>query len=830
VKSASPSSFKIYFVSLIVLFACHANAWNTPNIKSLGNKFTKYTWTGNGFATNLNWSNPANWCGTYQDGACRGASTAPAATDVVIFDDVCGAHCNANIDANVTIEAIMMMSTYTGTITQNTFNVTVTGAFGNAWSQAAGTFQGGSGTLTIGGAVAQKFTLSGGNLIGGSGAISIGSTTNSDNAVFSGGNFTASSTTTSIKSPADFRGLNSFTHNGGLVLFRTGTAPANGFWFTGNAMIFNDVKFDGPTSSLNQLNATTLVMDGNLYLYGAALSTVQYNNGTVELRVGNVIRGGASFIGSLVTKFTGTGLQTIDMTATTVTSYPGIWVAQTAITGSFKVIGTTITMYGGFLTTGDLGTIAHNSVAYGFYSINTTPAANGYDTQGYVTFPNLTLGGNTIRLAIGTVKAVDLIVDGNGSANDSNGAGVVEISGNVSFTAGGQYQGNVKFLFNGAGAQVVDCTGAAICGLPYVEVNKGAPALSFVGTPQFHAGFNYIAGGFTPPTTAQFSWGSGAISASITSNGIIWNNVIIGGTYNATHSITFNDILKVSGNLTIGNANSNNKTLVGTIEVTGNMNCSANATGLRWTAAGNGWIKMVGANPTIDFSVCNAAPSGGGTIVLPQLEIAVSGTASTSSTFIFTQYKLTSGAANFIGSTISANIASGTTFAPGATEWGNLSFPLAGSFTLSGTAKINGNLNLTIGGGGTVITGGTFDVYGNVTAGGFGFSGTVTQILHGNDSTYSRTSTIFPSGTITVAKNAGKTVTLASNVTLNNNQSINVTSGNIDIGSAAQTLTLSGTGNITLAAGTTVALSGGTLMIGGSSVPAGPYSGGTITP
>ncbi len=141
-----------------------------------------------------------------------------------------------------------------------------------------------------------------------------------------------------------------------------------------------------------------------------------------------------------------------------------------------------------------------------------------------------------------------------------------------------------------------------------------------------------------------------------------------------------------------------------------------------------------------------------------------------------------------------------------------------------GATNIQGNLivNTAANNGCT----GSLDVYGNVTWAGAGFGGAVAITLRGNDSSWTRTAGVLPTGLITVAKTAGQKVTLGSNLTLNANQSISVTGGSIDLNN--RTLTLSGTGNVTLAGGTFVKLSSGTLMIGGVSIPVGPYSGGNI--
>jgi hypothetical protein len=829
VKNGSHFFQSLQTIVLILFFSSAANAWNTPIIGG-GNSYTKYTWTGANFAVNSNFSNPLNWCGSYIDGACQGAATAPGGTDTVVFNAICGAHCNATIDTNITINGVMLASDYTGTISQGAFNVTVTGSTGNGWSQAAGTWLGGAGTLTIGAGVTQVFKFTGGTFTGGSGAVAIGHSQSADIAYFTGGNFTASSTTTSINGVADFRGLTSFAHNNGTFIFNGGTnSTVGGDWFTGTSAVFNNVQIVGPTSSNISMNSTTMTVDGTLTLSGASLSTVQYGPGTIDVRQGSVYRTQAQFTGSVVIKLTGTGMQTIDMTGTINTNFPAIWAAQTAVTGSVKFVGTTITVNGGFWTTGNMGTIDHGNLAFTFYDTN--PAAGLFDTQGYVQFPNLTIGGNALRVSFGTVKAVNLVINSGGSANSTNTTGVVEVTGNVTFAAAGSiWPSVVKLLMNGTGNQVVDCTGATTCGMPSLEVNKTSGDVSFVGTPAIFHDFNYItAGSFTVPTNIQFGYGSNTAIPNVTSNGINWNNVIRGGIASSSHGLTFVDLLQVSGNLTLSNTNSSNDTLGGQVDLTGNLSCTASATGMRWQAASNGLLRFVGVNQTIDMSACNATPSSSGLVVLPRVEIANTGTVSSTSSFQIPKYTFTSGAADFRGSTITLSVNSGLANTAGTTAFGNLIVNASGG-TLNGTYVVNGDLTLNSTVNGQSISGGTFDVYGNVIESNQGYVGSMAMILHGTNSTITRTSVGIPTGTITVAKNAGQKVTLLSNLALNANQSVSVTGGSIDIGSNLRTLTISGSGTLTLAAGTSVALSSGTLMVGGSSIPAGAYSGGTITP
>ena len=147
------------------------------------------TWDGGGTdgtcggaGTANNWSCSANWSG----------DTAPTASDVAIFDGTSTK--NATITSAVNVAGISINSGYTGTITQSGSNTITIGS--SNYSQADGTFTGGSGTIDLNG----YFTLSGGTFTSTTGTLEVGR-----NAATSETTFTVSSGT--------------FNHNSGTVKF-----------------------------------------------------------------------------------------------------------------------------------------------------------------------------------------------------------------------------------------------------------------------------------------------------------------------------------------------------------------------------------------------------------------------------------------------------------------------------------------------------------------------------------------------------------------------------------------------------------------------------------
>src|ERR1700733_15328590 len=91
-----------------------------------------------------NWNSTANWS-TSATGL--GGSSVPGSGDIANFTSSRVGNCTIN--APVNISSLVINTGYTGTITQGTNTITISGAA----SFAAGSFTGGTGTMTIGGAV-----------------------------------------------------------------------------------------------------------------------------------------------------------------------------------------------------------------------------------------------------------------------------------------------------------------------------------------------------------------------------------------------------------------------------------------------------------------------------------------------------------------------------------------------------------------------------------------------------------------------------------------------------------------------------------------------------
>lgn len=246
------------------------------------------TWDGGGVdgtcggaGTANNWSCPANWS----------SDTAPTASDVAIFDGTSTK--DATINANISVAGISINAGYTGTITQSgSFTVTVGSSH---YSQAAGTFTGGSGTIDING----TFTLSGGTFTSTSGTLDVGR-----NAATSETTFTVSGGT--------------FNHNNGTVKF----APSKTCNDCGSHTYTVDVSttltlYNIEINATNTGNLTIVVTTGSSDIVIAA-NNFTHTDGVVsgawEVQ-NNVIIDSTADGGAGTVTMTGTGSKTYTYTA-----------------------------------------------------------------------------------------------------------------------------------------------------------------------------------------------------------------------------------------------------------------------------------------------------------------------------------------------------------------------------------------------------------------------------------------------------------------------------------------------------------------------------------
>lgn len=227
---------------------------------------------GGGAGDGNKWSCAANWSG----------DVAPGASDIAVFDTTSTK--DVTIASNISVAGISINAGYTGTITQtSTFTVTVGSSH---YSQADGTFTGGSGTIDING----TFTLSGGTFTSTSGTLEVGRGSSSETV------FTQSAGT--------------FNHNNGTVTFVSIDSGNNGNVFTVDVAttltLYNIVVdcscFTGSSGLVTATGDTIIASNDFTHTNGALY-------GAWETQ-GNVIIGSGADGGDGTLTMTGTGSKT----------------------------------------------------------------------------------------------------------------------------------------------------------------------------------------------------------------------------------------------------------------------------------------------------------------------------------------------------------------------------------------------------------------------------------------------------------------------------------------------------------------------------------------
>lgn len=246
---------------LSYFFLCIVFGLLVFSIKSAFAVGTDYTWVG---GVSSSWSDPLNWAPNGIPGT--------DVLDTVTFDTN---QVDCNIDRNISVAGITLTSNYTRTLTQtSTYTITI-GA--NGYSQAGGTFQGGSGAITN----TTDFTLSNGAF-------------NSTTDVYTiNGNWTHTAGGT-------------FNHNGGSVNIRVASMSTKSIDVI-NEEIFNNLILsnNGPAPTVLNISAgDTLTV---LNTYTISLRTV--NTGIINAQ-GDVAISASTAGGSAILQFTGPNNQT----------------------------------------------------------------------------------------------------------------------------------------------------------------------------------------------------------------------------------------------------------------------------------------------------------------------------------------------------------------------------------------------------------------------------------------------------------------------------------------------------------------------------------------
>ncbi len=377
------------------------------------------TWTGLGVTNN--WNDAANWSG----------GLIPGAGDVASFDGTSSKNAIMNVAVNV---GGVSIAGYGGTITQAAGIAATVGATG--WTQAGGTFVGGTAAFTVNG----PYQLT-------------------------SGSYTTTGGTMSV--------TGAFTVSGG-----TFSAPAGTVSFSGAAATltvstpdtFNNVTF---ASTKSIAAGTTMTVTGSLSLSSGNL------NGTGTLAAQGPISQASTFTGGTATLLiNGTANQTLTGTATlTNGGLPPLVINKPS--GTLTLTGTIRTANNWTYTAGTLDASAATLVFAG-------GTISGSHTLGTVHFRA------TTTLAAGTVLTVSgpLTL----TAGSLNGPGSLTALGDIN-QALGYGGGTAVLLIGGTVDQTLNGASTTASGsLPQIVINKPSGTLFLTGTIRTTSNWTYTAG------------------------------------------------------------------------------------------------------------------------------------------------------------------------------------------------------------------------------------------------------------------------------------------------------------------------------------------------
>jgi hypothetical protein len=754
-----------------------------------------------------NWNNTANWSAT--SGGAGGASI-PAAADIANFDN--NGLGNCTIPAAVTITSLVVNAGYTGTITQSTNPITISGAV----TFAGGTFDGSSSTMTIGGAL----TLSGTTFM-------FPATLN-----LNGGSLTYTAGTLDPNT------------NSSTVVFGAGQTITGSFAI--NNATFNNTTPWGMTFTLGAGNVLTI--NGNMAMTGT--NPLTYSGGTIDLlgnlSLGNTGTGGG---GSTVLTFDGTTNQAITGSPTlNENNLPSVNINKTSGTLSFPAF----VSVGGSAWTYTAGTVdvTTNNATVAFVG-NVT--ITGTQTLNNIQFDNSTPWGATYTLAAGTTLTANGNTTFSGTATQTFSGGTIDLMGNLALantaTGGG---GSTVLAFTGTTNQAI--TSSLPLGesaLPAVNINKASGTLTLPAVlTAAGSTWTYTTGTIDATTnnsTVVFAANT-TISGSHTLNNLQFNNAT---PWTVTYTLSAGTILTATGNMTISGASA---ILFsgGTIDLQGNLT-------LTNTSTSDGGTTYIAFTGTTNQAIISSLPLNEG--ALPSVNIdKTSGTLTFPSMLTMAGSNWTYTTGTIDATTNSSTVAfGGNTTITGSHMLNNIQFnnatPWTVTYTIAAGTVLIASGNMTVSGASTItFSGGTIDLLGNLvltnTATGDGgttviaFMGTTNQAITSslpvgesnlpsvNIDKASGTLTLpsllsvagsawtYTTGTIDATTNNstvvfGNNTTITGSHTLDNIQISSLTPWNITTTIAAGTI-LTAAGNMTMSGTPSLTLSGGTIDLQGN--------------
>lgn len=451
------------------------------------------------------WNSALNWAAT--TGGAGGAGV-PGTGDRVYFDN--NGKGNCSIDIPVSISTLNVDPAYTGTISQGTNSIIISGTAGFG----GGVFNGGSANITIGGV----FTLSGTVFTASSAVLEF-----QDNAAFTGG---------------------SFIHNNGSVRLNNVTGSV---YLTGNSPSFYVLELAGNGNVYNINSAGDVTVSHSLNISGNLYCRI--NNGVIDvpgdIKITNTATGGG---GSTQINITGSGTQNIN--GGTAAGFGALPQLNINSTGTVNLTGFP-TVANNFTYTS--GTV----VAAGSTLCFTRITANPITVAGSLVLSNVWFLADastlTATIPAGTILTVTgtLTMAGTGNLNINSptaGTTAIQAKGDIMInnsSAGGG--GNAGILINGTGTQYLTSSVAAGLGrLPYISIQKPSGTLVLGGVISERRDWTYISGGVDAVTSAA-TVVFGGNGLNVSSNGMSFYHVTV-----SSNTTTLLNNLTVTGNLTIG--------------------------------------------------------------------------------------------------------------------------------------------------------------------------------------------------------------------------------------------------------------------------------------
>jgi hypothetical protein len=505
-------------------------------------------------AAPLYWRGGLSGCaGTFTSTTCwsrssggTSAGVAPGTTDIVTFDSGGTGNCALSSAATTQVKSISLASGYTGTVTQGSRGVTLSGDL----SVAGGTFTGASG---------QSITTTGRIAVSGTGTFNgNGATVSVATLAISGGTYTQGSGTFTASGAATFSGGTS-TFAGGTSAFQdilttSGTSTRLTFG-TGAPTVTDVATFNGGTITFG---AGQLRLNNGLDVEGAAVtlgSSASTTTVTGTLTMGSGTLNLAN--GSAATDFTCTDVVTqsggtINVNGATATLATGVTGSTTNAFIQSDGAFTNLTS-GGSVTVGSSGGgggIMTQTGSTAVYSSTASETFNGpLKVSGSMGVGSVTLAGNSNTRKLVTVNS--------GGALSLSSSGLSFSSTNTMTIAGTLNAGTGTATFAGAvtlsgtlngstGTQRFDDT-VSVSGTfdGSTGTQAFADAVTITGT--LKTGTASMTGTTTGSRLVTLSSGGTMTLASAGFTFNSTNTMTLAGTLNAAGAVRFNGAVTLSG-------------------------------------------------------------------------------------------------------------------------------------------------------------------------------------------------------------------------------------------------------------------------------------------